>query len=324
MLVTGGSGFIGLNIVEHYLAKGYKVLSLDIVEPKLKNHLDLWKKVDILSLDDLTNTIRSFSPTHVIHLAARTDLNEKKNMDGYAANTKGVENIIQALKNCPDLIRVMFVSSMYVCYPGYNPVNYEDYAPHTLYGTSKMLFEKIIKDNTSIHFEWTIIRPTSIWGPWFGHPYKDFFYHIRRGTYFKMTGKTATKTYGFIFNSIHQIDSLLFSSTELVNKRTFYIGDYPGLNINDWADEIAYQMKRKLFKAPRFVMFAGAWLGDILSLVGIPFPLQSFRISNMTTDNVIELLKETQNITGESPYTVKQGVKITLDWLKSHDPNFAN
>lgn len=322
LLVTGGSGFIGTNLLDFYLKKGYNVLSLDTAEPKISNHSAFWKKIDILDLADLTKVVQEFNPTHVVHLAARTDLDEKKNIEGYAANTKGVENVIHALRGCKELKRVMFTSSMYVCYPGYSPKNYEDYAPHTVYGTSKMLSEKIVKENTSIGFDWVIIRPTSIWGPWFGHPYKDFFYHVRKKTYFKMRGKTATKTYGFILNSISQIDFLLFANRELVDKKTFYIGDTPGLNINVWADEIAHQLNSSVFYVPRFVMFLGAWFGDLLSLFGLHFPLQSFRIKNMTTDNVIGLLTDTLKITPEAPYKTEQGVSITLDWLKSHDPNF--
>ena len=50
ILVTGGSGFIGTNLIE-YLLENYKpidILNIDIADPKIKDHFSLWKKVDIL------------------------------------------------------------------------------------------------------------------------------------------------------------------------------------------------------------------------------------------------------------------------------------
>ena len=66
-------------------------------------------------------------------------------MEEYDANFEGVKNILDALNDVPNLKRAIFASSMYVCEPGYMPQNFEDYAPHTLYGASKVETEKIIK-----------------------------------------------------------------------------------------------------------------------------------------------------------------------------------
>jgi len=322
ILITGGSGFIGTNAMEFYLKKGYAVLNLDIAEPKIASHRQHWKKIDILDGVALTDAVLQFEPTHVLHFAARTDLDETKNIDGYAANTRGVENTIAALRDCRNLQRIIFTSSMYVCYPGYNPRDYNDFAPHTVYGKSKVISEQIVKGHASIPCEWLIIRPTSIWGPWFGHPYKDFFYHVMRRSFVKMQGKTATKTYGFIHNSIAQMDFLLFADRSVVHQKTFYIGDDPGLNINVWADMIAQQLGIRMITVPRFVLQAGALFGDFLGLLGIHFPLQSFRLKNMTTDNVIELLGDMLKVAPKAPYSVEEGVSMTLKWLQSRDPNF--
>ena len=319
ILVTGGSGFIGTNVIDFYLAKGFEVLNIDREAPRNKNHHHLWKRVDILDMPGLKKIIFEFNPTHVFHLAARTDLNEKKSLEGYKANSKGVENIIEVLNKCDRLERVLFTSSMYVCSPGYSPSSYEDYSPHTVYGESKVLSEKIVKNSTISNFEWVIIRPTSLWGPWFGIPYNEFFKRVLNGTYFKIIGKTATKTFGFVFNSIYQMDRLLFCDKSLVHKKTFYIGDSPALNINDWADEIALQAKKKLISVPLIVVRSAGWFGDFLSLFKIRFPLQSFRVKNMTTDNVILLLDDTLKIAPDQPHDTKAGVAITLEWIKSDD-----
>ena len=163
-LITGGSGFIGTHLVSFLLKeKDTKLLNIDMNAPKIEEHKSIWKKIDICDKKELTKTIIEYQPDKIIHLAARTDLNGK-NLNDYKANIEGVSNLLDALEQVKTLQQAIFASSMYVCYPGYKPVNFEDYAPHTLYGESKVLTEKIIKERNPSHYTWSIIRPTSIWG----------------------------------------------------------------------------------------------------------------------------------------------------------------
>jgi nucleoside-diphosphate-sugar epimerase len=175
-----------------------------------------------------------------------------------------------------------------------------------------------VKQSNITKFEWLLIRPTSIWGPWFKAPYRDFFDRIRNRGYFKIAGKSSTKTFGFVYNAVHQIDKLLFSADKnLVEGKTFYIGDSPGLNINDWADEVSGQLNFKLRTIPLSVLKVAGWVGDILLLFNIKFPLQSFRVKNMTTDNIITLLSDTSRIVPDKPYSTEEGVRVTLEWMNS-------
>jgi GlcNAc-P-P-Und epimerase len=322
LLVTGGSGFIGTNVIEFYRPKGVVILNLDNENPRNPDHLSLWKKTDLLDRVALEKNIIDFNPTHVLHLAAITDFSGRTLID-YQANIQGVKNLIDALNRCEQIMCVIFASSMLVNRQGYQPYGYDDYNPATVYGTSKVMAEKMIKEG-DMKFNWLIIRPASIWGPWFGNPYKEFFDRVKRGTFFKFNGKLASKTFGFVYNSVWQIDRLLFWHDNSLNRRTFYIGDHPPLNINNWADEIALQLNVRLRTIPFFLLAAGGLLGDILLRIGIKFPLQSFRVRNMTTDNDIELLQETLKLMPEPPYDLKEGIKITLRWMEDHKTNWKN
>lgn len=319
ILVTGGSGFIGTNIVEYYRnIPGNVVLNLDIVVPKNNAHLDNWRKVDLLDYKALENAIDIFQPEFVLHLAARTDLNEVRDITGYDANITGVNNLVKILRKCKAVKRVIFTSSMLVCKVGYNPTSYDDYFPTTLYGESKVLTEKIVKEADIVEFEWCIIRPTSIWGPWFGEPYRNFFDTVLAKKYFLLKGKVSRKTFGFVGNSIYQIDSLLNAERTAINKRTFYIGDSPPYDINEWALEIGKQSKINFLSIPRFVVRMAGYFGDLLKMVGVKFPMTSFRYKNMTTDNVVVLLKDTEAVVKEVPYSMEDGVRITLAWLSEN------
>lgn len=317
ILVTGGSGFIGTNLISYLTQYEFnEILSLDIVEPKIELHRNIWEKIDLRDKASLSKSIIKFQPDYVIHLGARTDLNGTSLKD-YNANIDGVSNLLEALEGVSNLKRVIFASSMYVCEPGYMPKSFDDYAPHTLYGESKVETEKIIKSRNP-KYTWTIIRPTSIWGPWFGEPYNRFFHIVLSHMYFHMGKRACKKTYGYIDNAIYQIMSILNADKEKVNKKVFYIGDYEPYPITDWANEIATIEGIHIPNIPFWCFKVAGWTGDLLKKVGINFPMTSFRLHNMTTDNVHNLtpIKE---IAPNLPISRIEGTKVTLDWIHRQD-----
>ncbi|MCF2487361.1 NAD(P)-dependent oxidoreductase [Dyadobacter sp. CY347] len=315
-LITGGSGFIGTHVVQALIAANNDVLNLDSFSPKNPAHIAFWKNVDIRDRSALINAITSFQPQYVIHLAARTDLNGETLSD-YKANSDGVTNLLDALDQVADLQRVIFASSMYVCKPGYSPQNDSDYLPHTVYGESKVLTEKIIKARNPA-YTWLIIRPTSIWGPYFGEPYNLFFKIVLSRKYFHLGAKACKKTYGFVTNAVFQITTLVYAPSDAVNSKVFYIGDYEPYDITQWADEIAGIANIKIRTVPFFLFRSAAIFGDILKAIGIKFPMTSFRLRNMTTDNIHDL-RPIQLLAPVLPVRRVDGSKETIEWLNKEE-----
>ena len=137
VIITGGSVFIGTNLVQYYLDRDVKVLNYDIKSPRNKSHSKYWHQADILDEDTLLKVVQDFNPDYIFHLAARTDLDGDR-IEDYAANTQGVSNLVKAAKSVSDLKRVIFASSMLVCEFGYQPVIELDYMPSKTYGESKV------------------------------------------------------------------------------------------------------------------------------------------------------------------------------------------
>jgi nucleoside-diphosphate-sugar epimerase len=316
LLITGGSGFIGSNLISFYIEKKIPLINIDINKPRVNGHLKYWKNICLLNYDELVSFIENVKPTHVIHLASRTDL-EGKSIEDYAVNYRGTRNLFSALNRTNSVVKVIFTSSMLVTYPGYKSKSNFDYCPKTLYGESKVLMEKLLFAN-SFNFNWIIIRPTSIWGPWFSKPYKDFFETVQSGLFFKISNKAGIKTYGFVLNSVFQIDKLLFNNS--ANGSVFYIGDNPPLNISKWADDLSLKMHQKKTKQlPFFIFKLAAFVGDILKVLGInSFPMSSFRLRNMMTDNIAPL-DNTYQITGALPYSINDGIDKTISWMNQNE-----
>jgi len=313
ILITGGSGFIGTNLIETLQKTNTEVLNIDMAEPKLEEHRSVWKQIDIREKNALMKVVKNFQPDYVIHLAARTDLNGKTLHD-YDANMQGVGNLLDALEQVPNLKHAVFASSMYVCEPGYMPKDFEDYAPHTLYGESKVETERRIKESDP-EYTWSIIRPTSIWGPWFGEPYNKFFHIVLNHMYFHMGKRACRKTYGYVDNAIYQIMSILKADKEIVHRKVFYIGDYEPYDITEWANEIAKEAGIWIPKIPYWCFKCLGWFGDLLKKFGIAFPMTSFRLHNMTTDNVHNL-EPIKVVAPNLPVSRIEGTKRTLEWIR--------
>lgn len=315
IVITGASGFIGTNLLNSLLRiENIELLNVDYNEPIDKDAIKYWKNTDIRNYKEFEFTLKEFNPEYIIHLAARTDLNGQT-IEDYSANTIGVENILKIASELSDLKKILITSSMLVCHAGYSPKNQFDYAPTTIYGESKVETEKIVWNNKP-NSDWAIIRPSSIWGPWFGVPYRNFFDMIISKKYFHIGNKGCTKTYGYVGNAIYQIESILFANTTDENNKVFYIGDYTPTNIEEWGNEIANQLGQKIIRMPYWLIKCAALFGDILKVVRIGFPMTSFRLKNMTTDNIIDL-SNTRKVALNLPYSRIEGIKETLKWMSS-------
>ena len=314
ILITGGSGFIGTNVLE-YFSKKAEVKNIDIKKPMNKAHEIYWQDIDITDKEKVQKAFVSFNPDFIVHLAARTDLDGCCMLD-YNANVVGVENVLEAASLCPNLKKILITSSMLVCKVGYLPKTYNDYCPTTWYGRSKVETEKIVWTNKP-KCDWALLRPTSIWGPWFGVPYRNFFDMVKRRMYFHIGRKSCTKTYGYIENTVYQIEKILFSDTKDENNKVFYLGDKPAIYIEEWANQIAEVLGHKVPRFPYWLVKCTAVFGDFLGFWGIHFPMTSFRLKNMSTDNVVNL-DNTYKIAPNPPVDRMTGIKRTLDWMSNN------
>lgn len=315
-MVTGGSGFIGTNLLQSLIAMGATVLNVDIKAPQNPGHLPYYRCCDILDRAGLERLVAEFEPNVIVHLAARTDMVEEPGLQAYAANIDGVKNVNDVVRSAASIRRVLFASSKLVNKNGEIGDRATEYTPDTLYGSSKALGEQIVRGNPP-DCEWAILRPTSIWGPWFGAPYRNFFRAVAKRAYFHMPGCDLPKRFGYVGNAVDQILAVMHCpSSELIGN-TFYLADDFETTIRGWADEISMQLRgSRNLTAPAWLVQCGARLGDIAKRLGMAEPpLSSFRLRNLRTPTADVPLEPTQKIAGPVRFSQRDGVRLTLEWM---------
>ena len=238
-------------------------------------------------------------------------------MKYFDANTIGVKNLLDASKHLLNLNRIVFTSSLLVCKNGYIPKSDIEYCPPNLYGESKVIGEKLIRES-KIPCDWVIVRPTSIWGPWFEHSYKKFFQVLYRGLYLQPGLEPIIKPLGYVGNTVYMMNKILFDEVNSTNHNTYYLGDYPQHTIQEWADLIRCEFGKN-GKNPVFPIFGLrliAKIGDTFKFLGWSDPpLTTFRLNNMLTGAHYPIDK-TQEIVGKLPYNLTTGIQKTIDWMR--------
>jgi len=320
-LVTGGSGFIGTNLIDELSVRGSQVLNLDIDPPKKELHRLYWQQCDILDFDLTLKNFEKFQPTHVVHLAARTDT-LSTNLDDYVVNTDGTANVLHCVKATTDVQRVIITSSQFVFAPPGIPRNDEDFNPIGAYGMSKVFSERATR-TAGLVCVWTITRPTNIWGPWHPRYPREFWLVLKKGFYFHPGGKPTVRSYGYVKNIVFQMMGILDAQPSLVNGRVYYLGDLP-IPLLDWANGFSLAITGKPVKIiPRPLLKTISAVGSIINYAGIRFPISLSRYRSMTED-YFSPVDITIKQFGTPPYSLQEGIKETVNWLNLYwSENFA-
>ncbi|MBD1393325.1 NAD-dependent epimerase/dehydratase family protein [Mucilaginibacter glaciei] len=316
ILITGSNGFIGTNLVEILRDQNwdYSACLVDVAEPKIPlQSNEEWANVDIMDQAAVMACFDKFKPTVVVHLAAQTNTFPHLVLQDYIVNTKGAEIIFDACQ-ANGVEFVVHTSTQFVHQTDTQPVSDTDYAPHTVYGQSKVISENTLR-GSKYTFNWSIIRPTNVWGKWhLRYPY-EFWKVVRDGKYFHPNNKSVVRSYAYVGNVCLQIVEIIKRQHEpAISRQVFYVGDRP-INLYDWANAFSLSIKkRKVTLIPLFLLYSVAVFGTLLQKFKIKFPITISRYKSMTSDNPAPMEK-TMKVLGESHYTLQQGVDITTEWL---------
>lgn len=150
IVVTGGAGCLGSNLVEHWLPKGHEILVLDNFVTGHRGSLPVGRsglsvvEGSITDKDLVDRVFKEFQPTHVVHSAA-----SYKDPDDWSTdvrvNVEGTINIVRASETAGVRRFVNFHTALGYGRPTSVPIPVDAPArPFTSYGTSKQAGENFV------------------------------------------------------------------------------------------------------------------------------------------------------------------------------------
>ena len=188
ILVTGGAGFLGINLIRYLLKKNHEIVSLDIAG---FNYPDVSDKIKIIK-GDIRNTVAAgqamLGVNAVIHTAAALPLYTKEEI--YTTDVKGTRILLTAAFN-NKIERFIHISSTAVYgIPKHHPIRESDKLVGVgPYGRAKIEAEELCLGFRNKGMCVPIIRPKSFIGPERLGVFALFYDWAKDGKNFPMIGK---------------------------------------------------------------------------------------------------------------------------------------
>lgn len=173
-LVTGGSGFLGTNLVNRLLKEKRKVKIFDTRKPKVEKVEFI--KGDISNLDDVLKASQDVKV--IFHLASVVPQANMSKKIYENVIIKGTENVLKACKKYK--IKLVHISSSGVYGANRKGILKEtdEKKPYEGYGESKWKAEKLCQKYAKEGVEVVILRPIAMIGPEIGGIVATFFKFI--------------------------------------------------------------------------------------------------------------------------------------------------
>jgi UDP-glucose 4-epimerase len=173
VLVTGGAGFIGSNVADAYLARGWEVTIIDDLSSGKRDNVPdgaTFVEMDVRDKRVLELFEEQGGFELVSHHAAQVDVRVSVDRPSHDAdiNIGGLLNVLEAARAC-ETRRVVFVSSGGVVYGDVDERPISETAPkspESPYGVSKLTSEFYLRCFRILHgLDYAALRYSNVYGP---------------------------------------------------------------------------------------------------------------------------------------------------------------
>ena len=214
VLVTGGSGFVGANLVTELLDRGHRVRSFDRAPSPLPAHPGLETVIgEITDQDDVAGAVQGidtiFHTAAVIGLMGGGSVSDEYRRRSFAVNVGGTEKLVHAAK-AAGVRRFVYTASNSVVMGGRSISGGDETLPYTerfndLYTETKVLAEKFVLGCNGVSGMLTCsIRPSGIWGRGDQTMFRKLFESVIAGHVKVLIGRGSAKLdNSYVHNLIH-------------------------------------------------------------------------------------------------------------------------
>lgn len=318
ILITGGSGFLGINLVRLFLSKGYRVRVLDLEEfnyPE-KDKIDFIKG-DIRDEEVVKRATKRVD--FVIHTAAALPLYSKQ--DIFSTDVKGTSLLLKyAYEN--KVKRFIHISSTAVYgIPDHHPLYETDKLEGVgAYGEAKILAEKSCLEYREKGMIIPILRPKSFIGPERLGVFAIFYEWVKDGKNFPFIGKGKNR---YQLLDVEDLCDATYNALTINDPRvndTFNIGAKEFTTMGEDFQAVIDHAKTNK-KLVHFPIKPVIWTLRILELFKLS-PLYKWVYETASEDSFVSIEKAEHLLKYNPKYSNKQALIRNYEWYLKHYNEF--
>ncbi len=320
ILITGGAGFLGINLVRYLLERGHEVISYDFAPFDYPEHDQITVVTkDIRNKADLDAAMPGVD--FVVHCAAALPLYSKE--DIYTTDIDGTRNVLTSAFE-HGVKRVIHISSTAVYgIPDHHPLfEHDELIGVGPYGEAKILAEKECEKFRAQGKCVPIIRPKSFVGPERLGVFALFYDWALTGHNFPMIGMGNNRYQLLAVEDLCDAIYLCITKDEKVANDTFNIGakEYTTMKEDYQAVLDKAGHGKKIIGFPAAPMI---WTLRLLEALHIS-PLYKWVYETASVDSFVSIEKA-ERVLGYAPkYSNKQALVQNYEWYIQNLDSFKN
>jgi nucleoside-diphosphate-sugar epimerase len=320
VLITGGAGFLGINLVRHLRTRGYEISSLDVEEfdyPE-RDRIETIKG-DIRDKALVDQAMEGVDL--VVHTAAALPLYSPE--DIYTTDVEGTRNVLEASRR-HGVGRVVHVSSTAVYgipdhHPLYETDKLEGVGP---YGQAKIQAEMICLEYRARDIIVPIIRPKSFVGPERLGVFALLYDWAFTGHNFPMVGSGNNRYQLLDVEDLCEAIYLTLTLPETRVNDTFNIGAREFTTMKeDYQAVLDYAGHGK--KVVGFPAAPAVWGLRVLDRLGLS-PLYKWVYETASKDSFVSIEKAERELDFDPKYSNKDALLRNFRWYIENRAQFEN
>jgi len=326
ILVTGASGFLGGHLIEEVVSKGYDVIGM----VRKSSDTGFLRSLGVeLRVGDLTAPESLSQATEgidvVIHLAAYYTFFGKEDLYR-KVNVEGTRLLLEAALN-NGVRRFIYCSSTEAIGPVKNPPADEDSPPNPSYeyGRSKLEAEKVVRSYGGGGIEYSILRPSGIYGP----------RNVNDISYWFITAfaKNALPTRIIVGDGKNLIQFayvedvvqgflLVLEKPEVSKNQTYFISEdraYTYLEVYKILAELCNREPPRIHVPPLLAKTFVIPVELFNRIRGkVDFTWRTSTVNDMTSDRAYSISKAMKDLGFRPKYDLKTGLRETIEWYREN------
>ena len=320
VFITGGSGFLGINLIRFLLKKNYRIISYDIVPFDYKDCKNKISSIvgDIRNKKLLTTSMKGADI--VIHTAAALPLYSKE--DIMTTDVDGTQNVIDAAL-IHKVQRFIHISSTAVYgIPDHHPIyEYDQLIGVGPYGEAKILAEKACKEARVKGMVVSIIRPKSFVGPERLGVFALLYDWAREGHGFPMIGNGNNR---YQLLDVEDLSDAIYACMILKKSKVNDVFNIGAKEFTTMREDYQAVLDKAGFG--KTIIGTPAWIIipilRILEALHIS-PLYAWVYETAAKDSFVSIEKAEKQLGFKPKYSNKQALIQNYQWYLHHVKDFA-